>query len=49
MTVVSEKAKKTLNSIYGTEHVKVQSMGCDIDKFNPQKRIENTLIRKRKK
>lgn len=49
VTVVSEKAKKTLNLIYGTEHVKVQSMGCDIDKFNPQKRIENYFNQKDKK
>lgn len=49
VTVVSEKAKKTLNLIYGTEHIKVQSMGCDIDKFNPQKRIENYFNQKDKK
>lgn len=49
VTVVSEKAKKTLNSIYGTEHVKVQSMGCDVDRFNPQKRIENYFNQEDKK
>lgn len=41
ITVVSEDLKKELKEVYGEENVEVIPMGCSLDKFNPNNRIEN--------
>lgn len=41
ITVVSEKNKATLEKLYATKNVIVQSMGCDTEKFTPTKRVNN--------
>ena len=41
VSVVSSKAKEFLEKEYGITNAVVQSMGCDVDKFSPNKRVEN--------
>ncbi|MCI6465954.1 MAG: glycosyltransferase family 4 protein [Faecalicatena sp.] len=49
VTVVSEKLKFKLKEMYGIDNAIVQSMGCDISKFSPNKRKENLFNQDGKK
>ena len=46
---MSEKLKFKLKEMYGIDNAIVQSMGCDISKFSPNKRKENLFNQDGKK
>lgn len=41
ISVVSNRAKQKLYDLYKIDNVVVQTMGCDTNKFSPDKRVEN--------